>query len=66
MAIKIVDNSRPEEEKAARRESKQERKKLKAAADSLKPGAFNGLNNAQKLDALRDALLVMLRVENGR
>ena len=66
MAIKVVDNSRTEEEKQARREVKQERKKLKAAADALKPGAFNGLNNAQKFDALREGLQILLRIEISR
>ena len=66
MAIKVVDNSRTEEEKAARREAKRERKKVKAAIDALKPSAFNGLNNNQKLDALRDAVVVLLKVEAGR
>ena len=66
MAIKVVDNSRTEAEKLARREVKQERKKINAAIDALKPGAFNGLSNNQKFDALRDALVVLLKVEAGR
>ena len=66
MAIKVVDNSRTEAEKLARREVKQERKKINAAIDALRPSAFNALNNNQKLDALRDALVVLLKVEAGR
>ena len=66
MAIKVVDNSRTEEEKAALREAKQERKKLKAAADALKKVNFDALSNNQKWEALREGLRILMLVEIAR
>jgi hypothetical protein len=67
MAIKVVDNSRTEAEKQARRDAKQERKKLRAAEQALRKANFDALpNNAQKFEALREGLRALILVELGR
>jgi hypothetical protein len=65
MTIKLADNSKTETEKAARREARQERKRLNTLIDSLRPSTFNPLTNGQKLDALRDAVMALLKMQKG-
>lgn len=66
MKISIRDPRLTDEERAAKQEARAERKKLRAAANALRKASFDALGDAQKLDALRNGLQTLLRVEIGR
>ena len=73
MAIRITDPALSESDRAkrlaakeARAEARAEREQLNALLDSLRPATFNALTNNQRLDALRDAVLALLKMEKGR